>query len=237
MISFPYISYHIMREIAMYNDDFCNYAIIVSIKQLGDVAMRFRLVAFADEAAPDLAGQIEAMQENGVELLEIRGVDGQNIDGISATKAKVIRKMLGFSGLAVWSLGSPFGKIGINDDFAPHLDSFKHSLELADILGAKHICLFSFYGTSDIDSVLERLNAFIEAGRQDRFARIFNLFRREWTCICVFLGWHMKSIRNIQTFGNHTAAMRSGWMCQEAVPLWEMGLRLLRISVAELSQS
>lgn len=106
-----------MREIAICNDDFCNYAIIVSIKQLGDVAMRFRLVAFADEAAPDLAGQIEAMQENGVELLEIRGVDGQNIDGISATKAKVIRKMLGFSGLAVWSLGSPFGKIGINDDF------------------------------------------------------------------------------------------------------------------------
>lgn len=157
IISFPYISYHIMREITICNDDFCNYAIIVSIKQLGDVAMRFRLVAFADEAAPDLAGQIEAMQENGVELLEIRGVDGQNIDGISATKAKVIRKMLGFSGLAVWSRGSPFGKIGINDDFAPHLDSFKHSLELADILGAKHICLFSFYGTSDIDPVLEAL--------------------------------------------------------------------------------
>ena len=79
-----------MREIVICNDDFCNCAIIVSIKQLGDVAMRFRLVAFADEAAPDLAGQIEAMQENGVELLEIRGVDGQNIDGISATKAKVI---------------------------------------------------------------------------------------------------------------------------------------------------
>lgn len=78
--------------------------------------MRFRLVAFADESAPDLAGQIETIQENGVELLEIRGVDGQNIDGISATKAKVIQKMLGFSGLAVWSLGSPFGKIGINDD-------------------------------------------------------------------------------------------------------------------------
>ena len=154
-----------MREIEICNDDFCNCAIIVSIKQLGDVAMRFRLVAFADETAPDLAGQIEAMQENGVELLEIRGVDGQNIDGISATKAKVIRKMLGFSGLAVWSLGSPFGKIGINDDFAPHLDSFKHSLELADILEAKHICLFSFYGTSDIDPVLERLNAFIEAAK------------------------------------------------------------------------
>ncbi len=113
-----------MREIVMCNDDFCNCAIIVSIKQLGDVAMRFRLVAFADEAAPDLAGQIEAMQENGVELLEIRGDDGQNIDGISATKAKVIRKMLGFSGLAVWALGSPFGKIGINDDFVIWIGSY-----------------------------------------------------------------------------------------------------------------
>ncbi len=42
--------------------------------------MRFRFAAFADEAANDLNGQIAAMQENGIELLEIRGVDGQNID-------------------------------------------------------------------------------------------------------------------------------------------------------------
>lgn len=127
--------------------------------------MKFRLAAFADEAAPDLAGQIEAMRENGVELLEIRGVDGENIDGISAAKAKAIRKMLDFSGIGVWSLGSPFGKMGIGDDFAPHLDSFKRSLELADILGAKHIRLFSFYGTTDIDPVLERLNAFVEVAK------------------------------------------------------------------------
>ena len=125
--------------------------------------MSFRLAAFADEAASDLSGQIEAMQENGIELLEIRGIDDQNIDCISTAKAKVIRRMLDFSGLGVWSLGSPFGKIGITDDFEPHLDNFKRSLELADILGAKHIRLFSFYGTSDIDPVLERLNSFIEA--------------------------------------------------------------------------
>ena len=127
--------------------------------------MDFRLAAFADEASPDLAGQIQAMQENGIVLLEIRGVDGQNIDGISPAKAKVIRKMLDFAGIGVWSLGSPFGKTGINDDFAPHLEGFKRSLEIADILGARHIRLFSFYGTSDIDTVLERLNAFIEAAR------------------------------------------------------------------------
>ena len=127
--------------------------------------MSFRLAAFADEAANDLAGQIAAMQENNVDLLEIRGVDGQNIDMLSNEKAREIRRRLDDAGLAVWSLGSPFGKIGIGDDFAPHLDSFRHSLELADILGAKHIRLFSFYGTSDIGPVLERLNAFTEAAK------------------------------------------------------------------------
>ena len=45
--------------------------------------MRFRLAAFADEAASSLEGQIAAMKENGVELLEIRGVDGKNIADIS----------------------------------------------------------------------------------------------------------------------------------------------------------
>ena len=127
--------------------------------------MKYRLAAFADEAASDLGGQIAAMQENGIELLEIRGVDGQNIDQLSFEKAGEIRRRLDSAGLGVWSLGSPFGKIGIGDDCVSHLDSFKHSLELADILGAKHIRLFSFYGTSDIGPVLERLNAFIEAAR------------------------------------------------------------------------
>ncbi len=127
------------------------------------ITMRYRFAAFADEAAPDLAGQIAAMRENGIELLEIRGVDGENIDSISDKKALEIRKRLDDAGISVWSLGSPFGKIGIGENFAPHLDSFKHSLELAGILGAKHIRLFSFYGTTDIEPVLKRLNSFIEA--------------------------------------------------------------------------
>lgn len=124
--------------------------------------MEYKLAAFADEAASDLAGQIAAMKENGIELLEIRGVDSENIDRLSNDKACEIRKRLDDAGIAVWSLGSPFGKISIGDDFEPHLDSFRHSLELATILGAKHIRLFSFYGTSDIAPVLERLNRFIE---------------------------------------------------------------------------
>ncbi|MDD2647708.1 MAG: TIM barrel protein [Eubacteriales bacterium] len=125
--------------------------------------MGFKIAAFADEASSSLDGQIKAMQANGVGLLEIRGVDGENIADISAEKARDVRKRLDDAGIGVWSLGSPFGKIGMSDDFEPHLDKFRRSLETAHILGASHIRLFSFYGAEGIDSVLERLRRFIAA--------------------------------------------------------------------------
>lgn len=107
--------------------------------------MEFKLAAFADEADSRLDGQISAMTENGVEYLEIRGVDGENISDISEDKARDVRAKLDAAGIAVWSVGSPFGKIGISEDFEPHLEKFRRGLELANILGAEHMRIFSFY--------------------------------------------------------------------------------------------
>ncbi len=132
--------------------------------------MNFKLAAFADEADCRISEQIKAMMENGIAYLEIRGVDGENISDITNEKAKEVCKQLEDVGLVVWSLGSPYGKIGINDDFATHLDKFKHGLELADILGAKNIRMFSFYVSSGDkekykDKVMERLEQFILAAK------------------------------------------------------------------------
>ncbi len=134
-------------------------------------AMSFKLAAFADEADGRISEQIKAMLENGIKYLEIRGVDGENISDITVEKAKEVRRQLDAAGLAVWSLGSPYGKIGIYDDFAPHLDKFKHGLELTEILGAKHIRLFSFYvsmGDKERckDEVMRRLEQFILAAKE-----------------------------------------------------------------------
>lgn len=132
--------------------------------------MKFRLAAFADEADSSLDGQISAMTENGVEYLEIRGVDGENISDITADKARDIRARLDAAGISVWSLGSPFGKIGITEDFEPHLEKFKRGLELADILGARHIRMFSFYVPHDnterySDEVMKRLEKMLTAAK------------------------------------------------------------------------
>ncbi|MCR5743904.1 MAG: sugar phosphate isomerase/epimerase [Lachnospiraceae bacterium] len=125
--------------------------------------MKFKIAAFADEASGSLTGQIEAMRQNGVSLLEIRGVDGENASYISKEKAGEIRKRLDNAGIGVWSLGSPFGKIGIGEDFSKHLDEFKRALELAEILGTKHIRLFSFYGVREVEPVLAKLEKFVDA--------------------------------------------------------------------------
>lgn len=132
--------------------------------------MRFQLSAFADEAGSSLAEQIAAMKENNIPYLEIRGVDGENISDITNEKAKQIRKQLDDNGLAVWSLGSPYGKQGITEPFEPHLDSFKHGLELAEILGTKRIRIFSFYVPSgETDKyrfeVMSRLDKFCSAAK------------------------------------------------------------------------
>lgn len=104
------------------------------------------IYAFADEASGQIDGQIAAMRRNGLNGLEIRGVDGQNIADISLEKAREVRRKLDDAGLQVWSMGSPIGKIGIeSDDFAAHLDKLRHVLVLADALGAKNLRMFSFF--------------------------------------------------------------------------------------------
>ena len=136
----------------------------------GVLYMKFTLSAFADEASKQINEQIIAMKENGITHLEIRGVDGENISKISCEKAKEVRKQLDDAGLAVWSLGSPYGKIKITDSFEEHLDLFKHGLEIADILGTKNIRMFSFFISDGeyekhSEEVMKRLEKFIDAAK------------------------------------------------------------------------
>lgn len=131
---------------------------------------QFTLAAFADEAGSDVEVQIQALQENGVPCLEIRGVGDKNITALTVDEAKELKKRLGDAGISVWSIGSPLGKISVGDEFAPHLDTFKHTLELSRVLGAGNIRMFSFFcpkGEAAYcrDIVFERLHQFCAAAQ------------------------------------------------------------------------
>lgn len=120
-----------------------------------------RLCAFADEASVDLDGQIKALKRNKIDLLEIRGVDGQNIKEISYGKIKEIKKKLDDSGIGVWSIGSPVGKYNPTDDFPRQLDELKRLCEYAEMLGSDRIRMFSFFSKNE-QQVFERLGAFCD---------------------------------------------------------------------------
>lgn len=131
---------------------------------------QFTLAAFADEAGSDVEVQIRALQENGVPCLEIRGVGDKNVTALTVDEAKELKKRLDDAGISVWSIGSPLGKISVGDEFAPHLDTFKHTLELSRVLGAGNIRMFSFFcpkGEAAYcrDIVFERLHQFCAAAQ------------------------------------------------------------------------
>ena len=116
-----------------------------------------RIFAFADEASPQIDRQIAAMKRNGLQGLEIRNVDGESVSAISLEKAREVRKKLDDAGLITWSVGSPIGKIDIEkDDFEKHLDVLKHTLEVARVLGAGNIRMFSFFLPQGKDPALYR---------------------------------------------------------------------------------
>ncbi len=131
---------------------------------------KLNIYAFADEASGQIDDQIAAMQRNDLQGLEIRGVDGQNISDITVDKAREVRRKLDDAGLCVWSIGSPIGKIGIaNNDFAAHLDKLRHTLTLANELGAKNLRMFSFYIPSD-EYDIWRTKVFDQVGEMLRVA-------------------------------------------------------------------
>ncbi len=130
---------------------------------------RFKLCAFADEADKMISGQITALRENSIKYIELRGVDGKNVADITAADARELKKRFDGEGIAVWSIGSPIGKVDITSPAADELERFKRIHEIASVCGAGNIRMFSFYKTDDspscFDEICRRLEDMISYAR------------------------------------------------------------------------
>lgn len=103
------------------------------------------LSAFADEYDDNLIKQCAALNKLGIEYIELRGVNGKNVSVLTETEVKDTKKILKDYGIKVSSIGSPLGKIDVNDDLYGHFETAKKVFETADELGAKDVRIFSFY--------------------------------------------------------------------------------------------
>lgn len=129
------------------------------------------LSGFSDEIAPEFDVQLEAIREFGLSHIELRAADGVNVSDFTKDKVKEIKEKLDAAGIAVSSIGSPIGKIGIEDEFAPHLDKLKRTLEIQKELDAPYVRMFSFYLPKDRDpgdfrdEVLDRVGRMVEEAK------------------------------------------------------------------------
>ena len=103
------------------------------------------LSGFGDEISDDLNEQLRVMNEEGLRYLELRGVWGKNVLQLTDEEAKKVKHILMDYNFKISAIGSPIGKIGINDDFAEHLRNFKRTLELAKFFETHYIRIFSYY--------------------------------------------------------------------------------------------
>mgnify|MGYP003302122774 CR=1 FL=1 len=96
--------------------------------------------AFCDESGEStIGGQIAACKKNGITHMELRGFGKSlNINNLSVEQAKEMKEEIDREGMKVASIGSGYGKINIKEDFAPHFEAFKNTVEVAKILEAKY---------------------------------------------------------------------------------------------------
>lgn len=127
------------------------------------------LTGFADEIAASLDTQMQVLDKLQMKHIEMRGVDGRNFVEYTEAEARQIKKRLDDRGFSLSAVGSPLGKIKITDDFAPHMELFRHTVELAHIMNTPNIRMFSFYGpegeahsSSWRAEVMERLGQFVD---------------------------------------------------------------------------
>ena len=120
------------------------------------------LCAFADEAATAFAEQLAVLKEHGISWVELRGVDGKNVSKLSDTEAQSCASLLQESGIRVWAIGSPLGKVPLSAA-AEHMQEVRRVCRLAQIFQTKRIRMFSFYESGeDKAAVIEALRAMCE---------------------------------------------------------------------------
>lgn len=126
------------------------------------------LSAFADEVSSDFTKQLEYLKSKDISYIEPRNINGTGVAAITLEETKNAKKMLDDYKIGVSSIGSPIGKISVEDDFADHIRLFEHVMDIAEIFETKNIRMFSFFYPKNTDvhthraAVLARLEILLE---------------------------------------------------------------------------
>ena len=123
---------------------------------------RWILSGFTDEYADNFDEQLWAARKYSFDAIELRHADGKSVSEMTESEVKLIKQKLDDQGIGVSAIGSPLGKIKLDEDMNAHMDQAKRLFSMANCLGTKNIRIFSFYAGSVTDP-LERKEKTLEA--------------------------------------------------------------------------
>lgn len=131
---------------------------------------KFIISGFYDEISGDLNKQIEAIKEFGESYMCPRTINGKNIADYTAEEfIKKIKPVLDENNIKFSSIGSPIGKVAIDDEegFENQKKKLAELVKIAKAMDCKYIRIFSFfYGNQNPDAchqkVLDKLREFLK---------------------------------------------------------------------------
>ena len=125
---------------------------------------------FADEISSSFDEQLKTVRELGMQYISLRSADKKGIADFTVEEVKTdLLPRLQAAGVSVSSLGSPIGKVKIDDEegFEKQCAQLETLCEIAKVLNCKYIRMFSFFmpegkDPADYrDAVIEKLRKFI----------------------------------------------------------------------------
>jgi sugar phosphate isomerase/epimerase len=132
----------------------------------------FTLSAFADEISPNPEEQVAVLRQCGVRHIEFRSILQTNVLDLTDLQIGEFKSLLDRGGFRLSAIGSPIGKIRIDEPFEPHLKRFRRAVELCKVFDTPNIRVFSYYLTEGGDwddwrrEVLDRMWQKVELARQ-----------------------------------------------------------------------
>lgn len=130
---------------------------------------------FADEIHPDLDQQLKVVKELGMHYICLRAADGKGIADYTLEEfQQSIQPRLEEAGVKISSLGSPIGKIDIDDQAAyeKQLQQLDTLCRICNSCGCRYIRMFSFWMPKDrnpddfTEQVIEKLAGFAKVAEK-----------------------------------------------------------------------
>jgi sugar phosphate isomerase/epimerase len=111
----------------------------------------WQLSGFADEISPDVDAQCATLRQLGMRNLELRSAWETNVLDLDDDQLAEVARLLRRHDVQVSSIGSPIGKIYLDEDFEAHLERMRRAAHVAQLFEARFIRMFSFFMRPNVD--------------------------------------------------------------------------------------